>query len=810
MVLFKKILPYLLAFTLFTILSVLYFSPVLKGEKIVQGDIRQFIGMAKEINDFRAENNEEPFWTNASFVGMPSFQLSTHYPYDVLKKIDHILRFLPRPADYLFLYLFSFFLMLKSLKVENKLALFGALAFGFSTYLIIIIGVGHNAKAHAIAYMPLVLCGLINLVNGKLLQGFVITSLAMGLELNAGHPQMTYYLFFMIAILTVVWLVDSLKNKNSTKDLFKKISLGVMALVLALGMNASNLLATKQYAEFSTRSQSDLTILPDGSPKEIITSGLDKGYITEYSYGISESLDLIYARFMGGSNAEPLDLSSHSYSFLRAKVGTSNARAFIESAPLYWGDQPIVSAPAYIGGSIVFLFILALFLVKGVWRNWLLASIVFSLVLSWGKNLSFLTNFFIDYVPFYDKFRAVSSIQVILELAVPFLAVLGLKEWFTGKESSTTKIKSLKFSYYILGGLSLFLLIFSSELFTFSGLNDGYFESMIPGFAEALILDRKDVLFYDVLKTLILITIISAVLWLQIKNKLKYAYTLLILAIICTLDLVQVDRRYVNDSNFSRARSVDVPFEKSEVDKIILEDTSYFRVANLAGNMMNDGATSYFHHSLGGYHAAKPKRFQDLYDFYISQNHMEVYNLLNTKYFILPDQDERTVQENPNRNGNVWFVSEIIEKSSADDVITSLGQINTKDQVLTEEGDMALRDIEAISFKRDSTDYIGLKDYSLNRMTYESSRTAPGFAVFSEAFYKPGWQAYVDGEAVDHYRVDYLLRGMDIPSGSHEIIFEFKPSVIQKGVWISLGSYAVLLLIISILLSKQFKNKSTA
>jgi hypothetical protein len=357
--------------------------------------------------------------------------------------------------------------MLKSLKVENKLALFGALAFGFSTYLIIIIGVGHNAKAHAIAYMPLVLTGLIYLINGRLLQGFFITTVAMGLELNAGHPQMTYYLLFMILILTVIWLIDEFRSNRDKIELFKRGSLGVLALILALGMNASNLLATKQYAEFSTRSQSDLTILPDGSPKETITSGLDKGYITEYSYGISESLDLIFARFMGGSNAEPLDMSSNTYSFLRAKIGTTNARDFIDSAPLYWGDQPIVSAPAYVGGSIVFLFILALFLVKGVWRNWLLASVIFSLLLSWGKNFNPLTDLFINYVPFYDKFRAVSSIQIILELAVPFLAVLGLKQWFTGTEFLETKMRSLKFSYYILGGLGLFLLFLAESYLLF-------------------------------------------------------------------------------------------------------------------------------------------------------------------------------------------------------------------------------------------------------------------------------------------------------------------------------------------------------
>jgi hypothetical protein len=302
--------------------------------------------------------------------------------------------------------------------------------------------------------------------------------------------------------------------------------------------------------------------------------------------------------------------------------------------------------------------------------------------------------------------------------------------------------------------------------------------------------------------------VIFAVLWLQIKNKLKYSYTLLILAVICTLDLVQVDRRYVNESNFSRARNVDVPFEKSDIDQIILEDKSYFRVANLASNMMNDGATSYFHHSLGGYHAAKPKRFQDLYDFYISQNHMEVYNLLNTKYFIIPDNEKRTVQENPNRNGNVWFVSQLQEKSSSNDVIVSLGQINTREQVLAERADIADRQQESTTFKKDSLDFIRLKDYSLNRMVYEYSKEDDGFAVFSEAFYKPGWQAYLDGEPLDHYRVDYLLRGMDVPSGSGEIIFEFKPSVIQTGAWIGLGSYVILLLTVVLFLSFRLKNNS--
>lgn len=807
MKLFKKLLPLLLAVSVFTVGSLAYFSPVLKGFKIQQSDITQFIGMAKEINDFRATEFEEPFWTNSSFVGMPSYQLSTYYPNDILKTVDGWLRFLPRPADYLFLYLLSFFFLLRSLKVESKLALVGAFAFGFSTYLIIILGVGHNAKAHAIAYMPLVLSGIVYSIDQKFIKGFLLLTLGMGLEINASHPQMTYYLMFSVLFLGLVWLVELIRNKGNWQAFIKSMSLMLVSVFLAIGMNAASLMATKEYADFSTRSKSDLSIDASGVPLKEVKKGLSKDYITEYSYGWLESFDLVYSRFMGGGNSEPLSRKSATYGFLAPKIGAGNALSFTKSAPTYWGDQPIVAAPAYIGGSIFFLFLLGVFLVKGRWKYWLISASVFSLLLSLGKNFSVLTNFFIDYIPLYDKFRAVSSIQVILELAVPVLAILGLKQWFSSEVSEQEKLNTLKKVMGGLGGLSLGLMIFGGGLFSFSGGSDAYFDNMIPGFSDVLKVDRKAMLFQDTLKTLVLILGVSGVLYAYLKGKLNYLYSILILGVLWTFDLVQVDKRYVNNDDFALARKVDVPFQESEVDRLILQDKSYYRVANLAGNMMTDGRTSYFHHALGGYHAAKPKRFQDLYDFYLSKNHMGIYDMLNTKYFIIPSEKGDVVQVNPGANGNAWFVDKLQVDPSNDDVIMGLGEANTKELALAYVGDLDLRESAQMTFSKDSLAKIDLVQYALNDLVYETSNKNAGFAVFSEAYYAPGWNAYLDGNKVAHYRVDYMLRGMDVPAGEHEIRFKFEPRIIQLGGWINLVSALLFLVVLGGLILVDYRQK---
>ncbi|MCK5400997.1 MAG: hypothetical protein KAJ28_05130, partial [Flavobacteriaceae bacterium] len=441
----KKILPHLLVLAGFVILSLAYFNPVLKGKQIFQSDIMQYTGMAKQQNDFRSQTGQETYWTNSAFGGMPTYQLGAHYPHNYIKKLDLTLRFLPRPADYLFLYFIGFYILLLVLKVDFKLAALGALAFGFSTYLIIILGVGHNSKAHAIAYMPLVLSGILLTFQRKYITGFLLTTIAMALEIVANHFQMTYYLMLLVIVLGVAYLIDSYKKKKLS-HFFKAVGILVAAVILSIGLNATNILATQEYVKESTRGKSELTINPDGSPKEI-TSGLDKAYITEYSYGILESFNLFIPRFMGGGGYEDVGRDSNTYDALR-KMGAPPVQALqeVKQVPTYWGKQPIVEAPAYVGAVILFLFVFALFLVKGRLKWWLVGGTLLSLLLSYGKNFGFLTDLFIDYVPLYNKFRAVSSIQVLLELCIPILGVFGLVKLFNQVEKEENKLKALKYS----------------------------------------------------------------------------------------------------------------------------------------------------------------------------------------------------------------------------------------------------------------------------------------------------------------------------------------------------------------------------
>src|SRR5690554_5002127 len=418
---FKKILPHLVVILLFVIAALAYFNPVLQGKKIFQSDIVQYTGMAKQQNDFRTETGEETYWTDAAFGGMPTYQLGAKYPNNYIKELDLAIRFLPRPADYLFLYFIGMYILFLVLKVDYRLAFLGALAFGFSTYMIIILGVGHNAKAHAIAYMPVVLAGIILCFRNKYLSGFLLLALGMALEISANHFQMTYYLLLLVIVLGIAYLIDAWRKKK-LPDYFKALGVMVLAVVLALGTNATNLMATMEYTDFSTRGDSGLTINPDGSEKA--ADGLDYNYITEYSYGILESFNLFIPGLMGGSNGEDVGTDSEVYQELvQMGVPVAQARAFSESAPLYWGDQPFVGAPAYIGAVVIFLAIMALFLVKGRLKWWLVGGAILALVLSWGKNFNLVTQFFIDYVPLYDKFRAVSSIQVIIELCLPVVAI---------------------------------------------------------------------------------------------------------------------------------------------------------------------------------------------------------------------------------------------------------------------------------------------------------------------------------------------------------------------------------------------------
>ena len=806
--LFKKSLSHLLILLGFVIISLAYFNPVLQGKQIYQSDIVQYIGMSKQQKDFKAKTGEETYWTNSAFGGMPTYQLGARYPHNYIKKLDLTLRFLPRPADYLFLYLLSFYILLLVLKVDFKLAALGALAFGFSTYLIIILGVGHNSKAHAIAYMPLVLSGILLVFQKRYILGFLLTAIAMGLELVANHFQMTYYLLLLVIVLGVVYLIDAYK-KQMLPHYFKSIGVLVAAVVLAIGLNATNVMATQEYVKHSTRGQSELTINRDGSPKEV-TSGLDKDYITQFSYGGWETFNLFIPRFMGGGNAEKLDKDSNIYNAVR-KLGATPAQALdqAENAPMYWGEQPIVEAPAYIGAVILFLFVFALFLVKGRLKWWLVAGTVLSLLLSYGKNLNFLTDFFIDYVPLYNKFRAVTSIQVILELCIPVLAIFGLVRLFNDFNKNEEKLKALKYASAITGGLALVFLLFGRSMFDFVGTNDGrYIQALGQDFIRAVKEDRKSIFTADTLRSLVLVLLSAGLIFGYLKQKIKDQWVIIAFAALILFDLVGVGRRYVNEDDFVSSIKMNKPFTANAVDKQIQNDTSHFRVFDLVSG---PSKPSYYHNSLNGYNAAELKRYREVFDWYVSQNNINVLNMLNTKYIIVQNEEGSVFPYiNDEANGNAWFVETIKPVENANAEIRGLDSLDTKRVALVDQSKQTDVNITQNSFKVDSLSLINVEEYQPNYIKYKTNNSNDGFVVFSEIYYPKGWKATIDGEAAEFTRVNYILRGMTVPAGAHTIEFTFNPEVVKTGSSISLASSVLLGILLVSGLFFEFKTRRSA
>ena len=802
---FKNLLPHLVIIILFIATSLVYFSPVLQGQKIFQSDIVQYTGMAKQLVDYREINGSETYWTDAAFGGMPTYQLGAKYPHNYIKKLDLTLRFLPRPADYLFLYFIGMYILFLVLKVDYKLAFLGALAFGFSTYLIIILGVGHNAKAHAIAYMPLVLSGVILTFRGKYFYGFLLTTIAMALELVANHFQMTYYLLFIVICMGIAYFIDAYRKKMLV-HFGKAILVMLLGVMVALGLNATNIMATKEYADTSTRSKSELTINPDGSLKEV-TDGLNYDYITEYSYGILESFNLFIPRFMGGGSNDYLPNDAKTVDeILKLGASPQEANDLLSQLPAYWGDQPIVAAPAYIGAIIIFLAVLALFLVRGRLKWWITAAFLLSLFLSWGKNFSILTDFFIDYVPLYNKFRAVSSIQVIIELVIPILAVMGLHQLFNSFVSVDQKKKALVQSFSIVGGITLIFIFFKSSLLDFSSVYDQMIREQLGiAIVDAVREDRMSLLTTDAIRSLVLVLLSAGTLWFFLNAKLKEVTTIGILTVLIVCDLVLVDRRYVNNDDFVSARLMDQPFKKNGADEQILQDEGHFRVYDLA-TRSNPAKASFYHKSIGGYHAAKPRRFQEIDDFYISQGDIGILNMLNVKYIVTQDKEGMAVvRPNPYANGNVWFVENALMADTANDEIRLLDSLKSKSTAVINREFLNL--IPTKKIERDSTASIELVSYEPQHLEYEASTKSEQLAVFSEMYYPNGWNAYINNQPVEYFRADYLLRAMAIPSGTNKIEFKFEPQVIKTGGSVSLGTSILFTLIFVGGLFFQFKKK---
>jgi len=770
----QKLYPHFLAVFSFVVIALIYFLPVLQGKKIYQSDIIQYTAMAKEQNDFRAVEHAEPYWTNSAFGGMPTYQMGANYPHDYIGKLDDALRFLPRPADYLFLYFLGFYGLMLVLKIDPLKAFFGALAFGFSTYLIVILGVGHNAKAHAIAYMPLVVAGVIMVFRKKYIYGGLLTMLAVALEINANHFQMTYYLLFLLLVLGIYYAYKFLKNKEY-KELGLVGGTFAVALIFALGANATNLMATKEYTDYSIRGKSDLKLTPEGTKKTETTS-LDRSYITEYSYGVAESLNLIAPRLFGGGNGEKLSDDSAVYDYM-LKYGASEeeARQITDSyAPTYWGSQPIVAAPAYIGAVVFFLAVLGLYHDKRKIKYVFLIGALLSLVLSWGKNFSVVTDFCIDYLPFYDKFRAVSSIQVVLELCFPVLAIIGLQSYFsTNKDKQWDSL--WKSSATVLG--LLVLLFLCRSLFDFSGELDGQLRQMFSqsqdksfgiGFIDALKADRKTMYAADLLRSGFFISLVAAALWAYSKNKLSSQNAIIVVGLLMVSDLFFVDKNYVSN-------------------------TTSYRVLDVEGYL--NAKASYFHKSIGGYSAVRPRRMQELFDYQIANNNKRVLDMLNVKYVIQTNEKgEEVASMNPEANGNAWFIKEFKMVSNSDAEMKALDKLDNKNVAVINQQEFK---IKPQIYKVDSTATIQLTYNKPNHLKYSSNNKNDGFAVFSEMYYKNGWNATIDGKEAEVVRVDYALRGLNIPAGKHTIEFKFEPQVVKTGSTIALvSSIGIMLLLI--------------
>ena len=777
----------------FAVISLIFYSPLLEGKKLYQSDINQYEGMSREITDNRDNFSDEIYWIDNAFGGMPTFQLGAKFAYDILAPIHMMFRFIPRPAHTLFLYLLTMYILLMVLKIPWRIAVLGSIAFAFSTYLLIILQVGHNTKALAISYIPLVVAGLLLLKQHKLLPGFLVSLVAISLQIRANHYQMTYYMLILLGIYFIVYLVDSYR-KNDVKDFITYMSLFVLAGILSLGLNAPNILSTYDYSKYSTRSQSELKLNPDGTEKEIST-GLDYDYITQYSYGIFESLNLIAPRVQGGASSEDVGEDSDLYEFLiDNNVPKPQAESFIKSVPTYWGSQPILEAPAYIGASIAFLFILSLFVVKGPFKWWLLISFILSLLLSWGKNFPLLTNLFIDYVPFYNKFRAVSSIQVILEFAVPLLAVIGLNKFLADAD-----LKNIRRSFAIFSVPLIILFLFSGSL-SFVGLYDNYYSN---GYGQEIfnqiIEERKNIFNKDILRALLIGGIIF--LTLRFSKSIGRNFTFLIVSIIVFIDLYSVNSRYI-DKDLFIDKSINT-YQLSEIDNEILLDTLDYRVFNLSTGLSN-ASSSYYHNSLNGYHAAKLRRFQEYYDYLTFHDNEKLFNSLNVKYLIgKDDQDQDQLYVNPDALGNAWAVDSLLVLDNPDELLNKLKDTNISKIALGLKKSIP-KDLPKIFNSKDLIEIEKVKNSS-SHLTYNYNALSNQLIVFSEIYYPSGWEVFVDGEKSNFFDVNYLLRGMLIPKGKHKIDFYFSPKIVNTGINIRIITIIITFSLIAYMLYRENK-----
>lgn len=830
---FKLILPHVIAILIFLIVALIYCKPTLEGKVVAQHDIQAWRGMSQQSKLFQEKNGYYPLWTNSMFGGMPAYQIA----FDARTKLqvgylDKIINLgLPKPISFFFLASICFYFLCLVAGASPWVSIMGGLAYAYSTFDPIIIGAGHDTQMISIGYAPAVLAGLILLFQHKYLTGFAITSFASALLIGLNHVQIVYYVLIMAGFMSIAYIIKCYKE-NTTTEGIKAIGLGLAAGILGLACNAVTMLPTYEYAKDTMRGgKSELTLNKDANNKT--KGGLDKDYAFKWSYGIPETFTFIVPGIYGGGGKEYTASSKFAQKLTELGLPEDNAVQYA-NASSYWGAQTLgTSGPVYLGAVICFLFIFALFYLHS-WHKWWVSGVsIFAIFLAWGANFHIFNYFLFDYLPFYNKFRAPTMSLVIPQLCFPFLAVLAISKLVTKEIDWITVWKKLRLSSFVTAAI---LLILAGFYFTadFTGSRDkevkeSFRQNIIQqgakgqnptpqleqqatefsrGLMSNLRSDRKDLMGGDLLRTVILIALTVVLIGLFIRRKVKPFLLISGLIILSSFDLLGVDKRYLSEGNFVDESDFENAFNPSEADQQILKDPDHsnFRVFNTTVEWYQDASTSYFHNSIGGYHPAKLGLYNDLIENQLNKNNIRVLNMLNTKYVIIqnPANGKPVAQLNPEAYGNVWLVKGIKWVNSANEEMKALDSTNLKDTVVIEK--LYASTVNALP-QHDSTATIKLKENLNDKITYEFKGMYPQYAVFSEIYYNKGWDAFIDGKKTNYAKVNYVLRGMNLPPGTHEIEFKFEPSSFNTGRSITIFSNILVMILIILAFLYYLKRK---
>lgn len=823
----KKCLPDIFVVALFTVISLAYFLvPVMQGKILYRHDSSAGRGMGHEITQYVERTGEVSRWTNSLFGGMPTYQIAPSYDSKKVMEVavDAYHLWLPENVWFLFVYLIGFYIMLRAFDFRRSLAALGSILWAFSSYFLIIIAAGHLWKVFALAYLPPMIGGIVLAYRGKYMKGLLATAIFTAFEINANHIQMTYYFLFVILFMVIAFLVDAIRNRQLAR-FWKASAVCVVAALIGVAMNASNLYHTWEYQKQSMRGKSELVKKNSANQTD---SGLERDYITQWSYGIGETWTLLVPNAKGGASVPMIQNS-----IVRENANPMYEQIY-QQLGQYWGEQPGTSGPVYVGAFVCMLFIFSLFIVRGPMKWALLAATILSILLSWGRNFMPFTDFFIDYIPMYSKFRTVASILVVAEFTIPLLAMMALKRIVEEKDVLRDNMKWLYLSLAMTAGVAAVMAVTGGMGFDFvSSAERQALSQFPPEDLNPLLADitnvRQMIFTADCWRTVVIIVIGTLLLLFYKAGKLKPLYMLGGIFVLCLVDMWQVDKRYLNDGMFVPRSERDTPPEMSETDRMILEDKSLdYRVLNFSTNTFNENETSYFHKSVGGYHPAKLRRYQELIEAYISpemRKAMEaiaknggdmaavdgnavypVLNMLNTKYFIMPLQGGDTAPiENPYACGNAWFVNKVSFVDNANEELATVGKIDVRHEAVA---DKKFQQTLGASTTNDSTATVTLKSYEPDRLVYDVKSTNGGVLVFSEIYY-PGWKATIDGNDVPVGRVNYVLRALNMKPGNHKVELTFKPKTVVMTERIANTASAILVIILVAVTIAAYRKRRT-